>query len=107
FAWFEQGLNGSRNVYMKALGWLLKNRWFGWLVLLVCLLVNLALIPAGIIPRNMVTPLADELAPVEDRSFFFTIAIAPEGSTPDFVSRASRGKEAVYESMEEVRGYFV
>ncbi len=107
FNWFEKALEGSRNVYIKALDWLLKNRWFGWSLLLVCLLGCISLVPNNFIPRSVITPLADELAPLEDRSYFFTIAMAPEGSTPEFVSRAQRGKEAVYETMDEVRGYFV
>lgn len=107
FALFEKALDGSRNFYVNRLTWLLKHRWFGWSLLMVCLVLCVSLVPNNLIPPNIVQPLADELAPVEDRSFFFTIAIAPEGSTPDFVSRAGRGKELVYESMDEVRGYFV
>lgn len=107
FALFEKALDGSRNFYVNRLTWLLKHRWFGWSLLMVCLVLCVSLVPNNLIPPNIVQPLADELAPVEDRSYFFTIAIAPEGSTPDFVSRAGRGKELVYESMDEVRGYFV
>jgi multidrug efflux pump len=68
---------------------------------------NISLLPTGLMPKNIMMPLAEELSPVEDRGYFFTIAIAPEGSTPEFVSRASRGKEKVYEGMPDVRGYFV
>ncbi len=107
FALFEKALDGSRDFYVNRLTWLLKHRWFGWSLLMVCLVLCVSLVPNNLIPPNIMQPLADELAPVEDRSFFFTIAIAPEGSTPDFVSRAGRGKELVYESMDEVRGYFV
>lgn len=107
FAWFEKGLDASRNFYVARLDWLLKHRWFGWGLLLACLLFCISLVPNNLIPRHIITPLADELAPVEDRSYFFSIAIAPEGSTPDYVSRAERGKELVYESMDEVKGYFV
>ena len=107
FMLFEKLLDGSRDAYLRSLDWLLANRWFGWLTLALCLLVSLSLVPVGLAPRSLVTPLADELSPVEDRGYFFTIAIAAEGATPEFVSRANRGKEAVYQGMEEVRGYFV
>lgn len=107
FRWFEMGVEKSRSLYINALDWLLRHRWFGWLLLLLCLLLNLSLVPAGLMPRSIIQPLSDELSPVEDRGYFFTIAIAPEGSTPEYVSRASRGKEAVYQRMPEVRGYFV
>lgn len=107
FAWFDKGLEATRDFYVARLSWLLKHRWFGWSLLLACLVFCVSLVPNNIIPNTIITPLADELAPVEDRSYFFSIAIAPEGSTPGYVSRAERGKELVYESMDEVKGYFV
>ncbi|CAA0106110.1 Efflux pump membrane transporter BepE [BD1-7 clade bacterium] len=106
-AGFDRLVDGSRNIYLKLLNPLLTHRWIGWLLLLVCLLVSLSLMPLGLFKNPVIQPLADELSPVEDRGYFFTIAIAPEGSTPDFVSRAMRGKEQVYENIDEVRGYFV
>lgn len=107
FRWFEQGVNKSLELYMRILPGLLKRRWIGWLLLLLCLFGSAILVPNNFFPRNWVEPLADELSPVEDRGFFFTIAIGAEGVTPKFISEASRGKEAVYESIDEVRGYFV
>ncbi len=106
FRLFEKAVDGSRSGYLVALHWLLKHRWVGWLTLVLCLLVNISLIPAGLLTIPFVKPLADELSPVEDRGYFFTIAIAPEGSTPDYVSRAMRGKEEVYKNMPDVKGYF-
>lgn len=107
FALFEKGLSASRAMYVRSLDWLLANRWLGWTLLALCLVFSIILTPYGFTPRSIITPLSDELSPVEDRGYFFTIAIGAEGATPEYVSEASRGKEAVYENMDEVRGYFV
>lgn len=103
---FESLLIAGRNRYLGFLKWLINHRWIGWTTLVACLLLNLSLIPANIIPPLLYKPLADELSPVEDKSFFFTIAIAPEGSTPEYVSEAMRGKEKIYEDFPEISGYF-
>lgn len=107
FRLFDAIISGSRNSYLKVLPFLLVQKWLGWLLLLLSLAISTALLPTGWLNIPFITPLADELSPVEDRGFFFTIAIAPEGVTPSFVSEAMRKKEAVYKSMENVRGYFV
>ena len=104
---FESMVSGSRDAYLRLLNWLLVHRWFGWLCLGFCLLLSLMLMPIGLGTQSIIAPLNDELSPVEDRGYFFTIAMAPEGSSPEFVSRASKAKEAVYKSMSDVRGYFV
>lgn len=104
---FDRLIDSSRDAYLRLLTPLLSNRWIGWSLLLMCLLISISLMPLGLLKNPWVEPLSDELSPVEDRGYFFTIAIAPEGATPEFVSRASRAKEAVYESMPDVRGYFV
>jgi multidrug efflux pump len=107
FGWFERLVQSSGNAYQRLLAALLNKKYLAWLLLLVCIIINIALLPLGLFPKALLTPLADELSPVEDRGYFFTIAMAPEGSTPEFVSRASVAKEHVYQNMEEVRGYFV
>ncbi|NRA40828.1 MAG: efflux RND transporter permease subunit [Pseudomonadales bacterium] len=104
--WFDKLLKYAAQQYQLLLEWLLHHRLMGWLILLLCLVVTLSLLPTGL-TNPLLRPLADELSPVEDRGYFFTIAIGAEGVTPKFISEASRGKEAVYQSMPDVRGYFV
>ena len=106
FSWFERALVATTEFYKVGLSHLLNHKWVGWLCLLLCLLITLTLLP-GAIQVPFVKPLADELSPVEDRGFFFTIAIGAEGVTPKYMSEAVRGKEKVYESMPDVEGYFV
>ncbi len=104
--YFDLGIEKLCQAYKAFLQWLLNHLWFGWLSLLLCLLVSVALLPVGFsIPT--LKPLSDELSPVEDRGYFFTIAIGAEGVTPEYMSEASRGKEAVYQSLPDVKGYFV
>ena len=106
FRWFESGLKWVTQAYRSTLNNLLEHKWVGWLSLLICLVVSVLLLPTSI-QLPFVKPLADELSPVEDRGYFFTIAIGAEGVTPKYMSEASRGKEKVYESMPDVKGYFV
>ena len=106
FAWFESGLKWITQAYKTSLEHLLNHKWVGWLCLLLCLVVTILLLPTPVqVP--FIKPLADELSPVEDRGYFFTIAIGAEGVTPKYMSEVSRGKERVYDSMPDVAGYFV
>ncbi len=106
FAGFEAGLKWLTERYSSGLHHLFNHQWIGWLCLLLCLVVTVLLLPTSLqVP--FIKPLADELSPVEDRGYFFTIAIGAEGVTPEYMSEASRGKEKVYQSMPDVAGYFV
>ncbi|MBM3526322.1 MAG: efflux RND transporter permease subunit, partial [Alphaproteobacteria bacterium] len=51
--------------------------------------------------------LKDELAPLEDRGFFITIIIAPDGSTLRYTDEYTRTIEKFFADVPEIRSYFM
>ena len=52
------------------------------------------------------TLLKDELSPLEDRGFFITLVLAPEGASLDYTDRYMREIERLFAGVPEVRSYF-
>jgi len=50
--------------------------------------------------------LKDELSPLEDRGFFITLVIAPEGASVDYTDRYMREVERLFAQVPEIRSYF-
>ncbi len=50
--------------------------------------------------------LKSELSPLEDRGFFITLVIAPEGASIDYTDRYMREVEKLFSQVPEIRSYF-
>jgi multidrug efflux pump len=50
--------------------------------------------------------LKDELSPLEDRGFFITLVLAPEGASIDYTDRYMREIERMFAGVPEIRSYF-
>ncbi|MCU7862521.1 MAG: efflux RND transporter permease subunit [Candidatus Thiodiazotropha sp. (ex Lucinoma borealis)] len=98
--WFydvgERVLSGMISGYQGVLGFTLKLR---WLILFLAVGVG-----AGC--YLLYSGLQQELAPIEDRSFFMTWGMAPQGSTVDYTNHYSRQMEAITATVPEVNTTF-
>ncbi|MCU7798507.1 MAG: efflux RND transporter permease subunit [Candidatus Thiodiazotropha sp. (ex Myrtea spinifera)] len=98
--WFynlgEKALGGLISGYQNLLGFTLRIR---WLILLLALGVG-----GG--SYVLFNGLQSELAPIEDRSFFMTWGMAPQGSTVDYTNRYSKQMEAITGTVPEVKTTF-
>ncbi|MCU7905462.1 MAG: efflux RND transporter permease subunit [Candidatus Thiodiazotropha sp. (ex Epidulcina cf. delphinae)] len=92
----ERVFAGMISGYKGLLGFTLRIR---WLILLVAVGVG-----AGC--YLLYNGLQQELAPIEDRSFFMTWGMAPQGSTVDYTNRYSRQMEAITATVPEVNTTF-
>jgi len=50
--------------------------------------------------------LKSELSPLEDRGFFITLVLAPEGASIDYTDRYMRQVERLFSEVPEIRSYF-
>ena len=98
--WFyelgERVLEGLISGYQTLLKLTLKLRW----------LVVLLAVGIGAGCYVLYTGLQQELAPIEDRSFFMTWGMAPQGSTVDYTNHYSRQMEAITGTVPEVNTTF-
>ncbi len=98
--WFymagERALNGLNVGYQRLLGFILRVRW----VILVLML------GIGVGSYMLFDSLKSELAPIEDRSFFMTWGMAPQGSTVDYTDRYSKQVEGITATVPEVKTTF-
>ena len=90
---FFQGMNAA---YRRTLGLVLRR---GWAVVLVFLLVTAS---AALLYRS----LKSELSPLEDRGFFITLVIAPEGASMDYTDGYMREIEGLFAKVPEIKSYF-
>ncbi|HEX6104766.1 MAG TPA: efflux RND transporter permease subunit [Gemmatimonadales bacterium] len=92
----ERGFNGIASGYARTLRWALHHR---------MLMVGLALLTAlGAVVTFR--SLKREFVPPEDRGFFFTMVIAPEGSTLNYTDGYIRRLEKIFASVPEIEHYF-
>ena len=68
--------------------------------------VVLAMLLVGAFAFVLFRGLPSELSPVEDRGIIVSIAIAPEGSTPDYTDRYVRQMEAIFRETPFVERFF-
>ncbi|MEO8145685.1 MAG: efflux RND transporter permease subunit [Betaproteobacteria bacterium] len=92
----ERFFTGMNQAYRRSLGVVLKA-W--WVVALVFLLVVVA---AGLLYRS----LKSELSPLEDRGFFLSLIIAPEGASLDYTDGYMRQVEGMFAKVPEIKSYF-
>lgn len=92
----ERGFNGLASGYGRSLGWAIRHR-----AAVVAVMVAMILLAVGIFRS-----LKREFVPPEDRGFFFTFIIAPEGSTLEYTDGYVRQAERIFERVPEIEHYF-
>jgi multidrug efflux pump len=92
----ERGFDALANGYARSLNWALHHR--GLVVGTVVATAGLAVV--------VFTRLKREFVPAEDRGFFFTITIAPEGSTLAYTDEYQKRLEAIVAKTKDVEMYF-
>ena len=83
--------------YRAALGATLRHRW------IVVTVFGLSLVLVG----YLFTSLKDELAPLEDRGFFITVIVAPDGATLKYTDDYTRAIETIFSGIPEIQSYFM
>jgi multidrug efflux pump len=92
----EAGFNGMARGYSRALALALQHR---WAVILGAVGI---LIGAGVLFRS----LKREFVPPEDRGWFLTLVIAPEGSSLSYTDGYQRQAEAILSKTKGIDSYF-
>ncbi len=82
--------------YRASLSWALRRGW----------LVALAFFVAAAGGVAILKTLRSELSPSEDRGFFITLVIAPEGSSLSYTDEYMRAIEKLFAQVPEIRSYF-
>ncbi len=90
---FFQGMNAA---YRRSLVIVLQC-W--WAVALVFVLVTAS---AAMLYRS----LKSELSPLEDRGYFLSLVVAPEGASIDYTDRYMRQAEGLFAKVPEIKSYF-
>ncbi len=96
FRAFERGFNAIAEVYARSLSWALGRR---------AMVIGLALVTvalAVVLFKN----LKREFIPREDRGFFITLVIAPEGSTLAYTEDYQQRVEAIIAKTGDVQSFF-
>jgi multidrug efflux pump len=83
--------------YRAVLGATLRQRW-AVVLIFVALLALMVYLFRG---------LKDELAPLEDRGFFITVIVAPDGATLAYTDEYTREIEKFFAAVPEIRSYFM
>ncbi|OGB92014.1 MAG: multidrug transporter AcrB [candidate division NC10 bacterium RIFCSPLOWO2_02_FULL_66_22] len=92
----ERFFHGMNAAYRRSLGVVLKTWWA------VALVFALVVVSAALLYRS----LKSELSPVEDRGFFLSLIIAPEGASLDYTDGYMRQVEALFAKVPEIKSYF-
>jgi multidrug efflux pump len=92
----ERGFTGLASGYARSLGWALHHR-------AAVVGTTLAMIVLAI---AIFRSLEREFVPPEDRGWFFTFIIAPEGSTLEYTDGYVRQAEKIFERVPEIEHYF-
>ena len=97
FNFMERVFDAMNRGYRAALGATLRHRW------VIVLAFVLALV-AGV---QLFRGLKDELAPLEDRGFFITVVVAPDGATLQYTDDYTRYIEKIFADVPEIQSYFM
>ena len=92
----ERFFNGMTNGYRSTLGMALTARWAVALVFV--------LVAGGAVA--VYKSLKSELSPIEDRGFFITLVIAPEGASMNYTDGYMRQIEGMFAKVPEIKTYF-
>ncbi|MFN2570393.1 MAG: efflux RND transporter permease subunit, partial [Gemmatimonadales bacterium] len=93
---FENGFNALAERYGRVLRWTLGHR------LIVGAAAVLTIVVAGILFMT----LKREFIPAEDRGYFITVIIAPEGASLQYTDEYQRRIEAVLSKTQDIEGFF-
>ncbi|MFQ5890286.1 MAG: efflux RND transporter permease subunit [Gemmatimonadota bacterium] len=96
FLAFERGFNAISSAYARALAMALRHRW----------LVVGGGVAAVLVALGALRALRREFLPPEDRGWFLTFTIAPEGASLDYTDGYQRRIERIIGSTSGVEGYF-
>jgi multidrug efflux pump len=96
FRAFERGFEALAAYYSRALGWAVRRRG----VVVIGVLVTVA--GAVVLFRS----LKREFVPPEDRGYFVTIVIAPEGASLEYTDGYQKRVEEILGQTKDVEGYF-
>jgi multidrug efflux pump len=97
FQVFEDGFNALSERYGRALRWALGHRVVVFAAAGVSLVLALVLFKWG---------LKSEFIPAEDRGYFITYVIAPEGASLAYTDEYQRRIEEIISRVPDVEGYF-
>ncbi|MEX2240898.1 MAG: efflux RND transporter permease subunit [Burkholderiales bacterium] len=92
----ERFFNGMTSAYRRSVAAALR---LWWVVLLV-----FGLVIAGCLA--LLGALKQELSPLEDRGFFLSLVLAPEGASLDYTNDNVREVERIYRDVPEIRTTF-
>ena len=92
----ERFFTGMNAAYRRSLGVVLKAWW------VVALVFALVVASAALLYRS----LKSELSPLEDRGFFLSLIIAPEGASLDYTDGYMRQVESLFSKVPEIKSYF-
>ena len=93
----ERFFNALNRGYRRVLGATLRHR----AAVVVVFLVSLALM------AFLFRGLKDELAPLEDRGFFITVILAPDGATLKYTDDYTRAIEKFFADVPAIQSYFM
>jgi multidrug efflux pump len=96
FQFFEQGFLSVAERYGRALAWAVRHRW--WVVGGSVVATALAAV--------LFLNLKREFVPPEDRGFFITIVIAPEGASLEYTDGYQRRVEEILGRTKDIDWYF-
>jgi multidrug efflux pump len=96
YAAMERFFHGMNAAYRRSLGLVLKAWWA--VALAFALVTGTAVL--------LYQSLKSELSPLEDRGFFLSLVVAPEGSSIDYTDGYMRQLEAMFAQVPEIRSYF-
>ena len=97
FKTLENGFNALATTYARRLRWALEHRGLVWIGALLTIVLAGVLFQYG---------LKREFIPAEDRGYFITVAIAPEGASLDYTDEYMKRIEAIIGRTKDVEGYF-
>jgi multidrug efflux pump len=92
----ERFFTGMNAAYRRSLGVVLKAWW------VVVLVFALVVASATLLYRS----LKSELSPLEDRGFFLSLIVAPEGASMDYTDGYMRQLEGMFAKVPEIKSYF-
>jgi len=96
FNMFENTFIAITKGYGRALRWSLRHRW---------IVISGALVTVGV-AYVLFAALKREFVPPEDRGFFVTFTVAPEGASLDYTDSYQRRVEEILGRTKDIRSYF-
>ena len=97
YALTERFFEAMNRGYRRSLSLALRLRWV--------VVAAFVLVAAGAVATHQ--SLKSELSPIEDRGFFITLVLAPEGASLDYTDAYAREVEALYAKVPEIHTYFL